>query len=271
MRTIAHLSDLHFGRVDAALLKPLADFLGRARPDLLVVSGDLTQRAKSAEFMAARSFLDTLEMPKIIVPGNHDIPLHNIFSRFFKPLAKYRRYITADMEPFHADEEIAVLGINTARSMTFKDGRINQAQIERVRARLSGLGGSVVKILVTHHPFDLPPHLGSDDLVGRAPFALSQFATCGVDVLLAGHMHTSQAVTTADRYKVGRYAALAIQAGTATSTRGRGESNAFNLLRVESGRVEVDRVRWFPEIGAFEKTDTQAFIATPDGWVDTQP
>ena len=267
MRTIAHLSDLHFGRVDAAVLKPLADFLAGAQPDLLVVSGDLTQRAKSAEFVAARSFIDTLDMPKIIVPGNHDIPLHNIFNRFVRPLANYQRYITADMEPFHVDDEIAVLGINTARSMTFKDGRINQAQIERVRARLAPLPGSVVKILVTHHPFDLPPHLGSDDLVGRAPLALSHFASCGVDLLLAGHMHTSHAVTTSDRYKTARYAALAIQAGTATSTRGRGESNAFNILRVVPGQVEVDRVRWFSKNGVFEKTETQAFTSTPDGWV----
>jgi 3',5'-cyclic AMP phosphodiesterase CpdA len=267
MRTIAHLSDLHFGRVDAALLLPLTNFLESTQPDLLVVSGDLTQRAKTAEFIAVRSFLDTLDMPKIIVPGNHDIPLHNVYNRFFKPLAKYQRYITTDMEPFHADEEIAVLGINTARSMTFKDGRINRLQIDRVRARLGGVAGSVVKILVTHHPFDLPPHMGSDDLVGSAPFALTQFAKCGVDLLLAGHMHSSQAVTTADRYKVGRYAALAIQAGTATSTRGRGESNAFNILRVTSGRVEVDRVRWFPESGVFEKAEMQAFSETADGWV----
>ncbi len=271
MRTIAHLSDLHFGRVDAALLQPLTDFLKSAQPDLLVVSGDLTQRAKTAEFMAARSFLDTLQIPKIIVPGNHDIPLHNIYNRLFKPLAKYRRFITADMTPFHVDEEIAVLGINTARSMTFKDGRINKAQIEQVNARLHGLAKGVVKILVTHHPFDLPPHMGSDDLVGRAPAALSQFARSGVDLLLAGHMHSSQAVTTADRYKVNGYAALAIQAGTATSTRGRGETNAFNILRVTSGRVEVDRVRWVLKNIAFEKTETQAFIATPAGWIQELP
>ena len=182
-------------------------------------------------------------------------------------MAKYQRYITADMAPFHVDDEITALGTNTARSMTFKDGRINHAQIDRTSARLLGMTGNVVKILVTHHPSDLPPHRGSNDLVGRAPFALSQFAKGGVDMLLAGHMHASKAVTTANTYKVGRYAALALQAGTATSTRCRGESNAFNSLRGATDRVEVDRIRWFPENGMFTTTGMQAFTETPDGWV----
>jgi 3',5'-cyclic AMP phosphodiesterase CpdA len=269
VRTIAHLSDLHFGRVDAALLEPLADFLGDVNPDLVVVSGDLTQRARSAEFIAARSFLDMLPAPKIIVPGNHDIPLHNVFRRFVSPLAKYQRYITEELEPFHVDEEIAVLGINTARSLTIKDGRVNQAQIERVRTRLSDLDGQLIKILVTHHPFDLPSHMRQSDLVGRAPLAMSHFSECGVDLLLAGHLHTSEAVLTSDRYKAGNFSALAIQAGTATSTRGRGESNSFNVLRIELDRVEIDQVSWIPDTGEFTKIVTQIFAATKNGWISS--
>ena len=267
MRTIAHLSDLHFGRVDAALLAPLIEFLHGAKPDVLVVSGDLTQRAKPEEFIAARSFLETFSIPKIIVPGNHDVPLYDVFCRFFTPLKRYQRHITTDMEPFFADDEIAVLGMNSARSLTFKGGRINAQQLARVRARLGTLDDRLVKILVTHHPFDLPAHMNKDDLVGRARKAMKAFANCGVDVLLGGHMHTSEAVTTDGRYKHGMYSALSIQAGTATSTRQRGEVNSFNLLRVECDRVEVDQISWVMEEGVFKKNSTQVFAGTNDGWL----
>jgi 3',5'-cyclic AMP phosphodiesterase CpdA len=267
MRTIAHLSDLHFGRVDAAVLAPLTEFLQAARPDVLVVSGDLTQRAKSKEFIAARDFLETFSIPKIIVPGNHDVPLYDVFRRFFSPLERYQRHITADMEPFFADDEIAVLGMNSARSLTFKGGRVNSDQLERVRARLGTLDDKVVKILVTHHPFDLPAHMSRDDLVGRARKGMKAFASCGVDVLLGGHMHSSEAVSTEGRYKHGTYSALSIQAGTATSTRQRGEVNSFNLLRVECDRVEVDQIGWAVEHGVFKNNGTQVFAGTKDGWL----
>ena len=269
MRTIAHLSDLHFGRVDAALLDPLKEFLQAAKPDVLVVSGDLTQRAKSREFIAAKAFLDIFTMPKIIVPGNHDVPLYNVFRRFFNPLKRYHQYITTDMEPFFVDDEIAVLGINTARSLVFKGGRVNEEQLEKVRARLDPLSDKLVKVLVTHHPFDLPAHMDKDDLVGRARKAMKEFANSGVDVLLGGHMHTSEAVTTDARYQHGAYSALSIQAGTATSTRHRGENNSFNVLRVECDRVEVDEIGWVAEEGIFKKTGTQAFRGTSDGWLLT--
>src|ERR1700704_500594 len=133
MRTIVHLSDLHFGRTDDALLTPLASVIAKLAPDLIAVSGDLTQRARTAEFQAARAFLDRLPKPQIIVPGNHDVPLHNVFRRFIGPLAKYRRLITDDLAPFYADDEIAVLGINTARSLTFKRGRVNSKQIDHAK------------------------------------------------------------------------------------------------------------------------------------------
>lgn len=271
MRTIAHLSDLHFGRVDMELLAPLTTFLGNVQPDIVVVSGDLTQRARSAEFIAARAFLDTLPVPQIIVPGNHDIPLYNVMARFGTPLSNYQRYITQDLEPFYVDGEIAVLGINTARSLTIKSGRINKGQIERVRAKLGNLDGSLMKILVTHHPFDLPAHFGNTHLVGLPALAMSQFASCGVNLLLAGHMHASHAVITSDRYKTSGLDAIAIQAGTATSTRGRGESNSFNILRITRNRLEIEQVGWTAERAAFAIKEILTFALTPTGWISSRP
>jgi predicted phosphodiesterase len=130
------------------------------------------------------------------------------------------------------DEEIAILGINTARSLTFKDGRVNKEQLAQMRQRMQAAGPDHTRIIVTHHPFDLPENFDKDDLVDRAPMAMQAFAECGVDVLLAGHLHSSHAGNSAQRYKISGYAALVVQAGTATSTRGRGESNSFNVLRV---------------------------------------
>ena len=268
MRTLVHLSDLHFGRVDQALIEPLTSLIKRIAPDVVVVSGDLTQRAKSGQFRAARAFLETLPEPRIVVPGNHDISLHNLYHRFLRPLAKYRKYVTDELEPIYADEEIAVLGINTARSLTFKDGRVNRDQLERLRTRLTALEHDCTKIIVTHHPFDLPQHFGPHHLVDRAPQAMDLFSQCGVDLLLAGHFHSSHAGHTGERYKISGYAALMVQAGTATSTRGRGETNSFNVIRVAQDRITVERHSWVPAGGVFTLAGSDTFKRSAKVWIN---
>jgi len=129
MRVLAHLSDLHFGRSEAAVVSSLVSALEKVRPDLIVISGDLTQRARPAQFREARAFLDALGAPTLVVPGNHDVPLYNVLQRFFTPLGRYRRYIGRDTEPVYHDEEIAVVGVNTARAATFKGGRVAAGQL----------------------------------------------------------------------------------------------------------------------------------------------
>lgn len=269
MRVIAHLSDLHFGRVDARLLAPLRRGVEALAPHVVVISGDLTQRARPEEFRQARLFLDSLPRPQIVVPGNHDVPLYNVFQRFFRPLAKYRRFIGSDLEPAYVDDELAVVGVNTARSLTFKGGRINEAQVERIRARICELPDAVTKIIVTHHPFDAnddnAQHVGQ--IVGRASLAMATLAKCGADVLLSGHLHATHAESTADRYKIEGFSALVVQAGTATSTRARGELNSFNALRVVPGRIEVDEHAWDEAAAQFGVRHRCAFRHTPKGWV----
>jgi 3',5'-cyclic AMP phosphodiesterase CpdA len=267
MRILVHLSDLHFGRVDDQIIDPLIAKVAAIAPDLVTVSGDLTQRARSWQFREARVFLDALPKPQIVVPGNHDVPLHNLVARFLQPLNKYRRHITNDLQPEYIDEEIAVVGVNTARSLTIKGGRINAKQLAQIRGQLCGSGAELVKIVVTHHPFDLPEGYGERDLVGRAQMAMSTLADCGADLFLAGHLHISHTGHTARRYNIRGHSALVVQAGTASSTRGRGEANSFNVIRIERPNITVERFAWQAGTAAFNCSSREEFRHTIDGWI----
>jgi 3',5'-cyclic AMP phosphodiesterase CpdA len=265
MRTIAHLSDLHFGRVDDSLREPLRRTLREIAPHLLVVSGDLTQRARAAQFREARDYLLTLPGPQLIVPGNHDVPLYNVFQRFLLPLRKYKRIITTDLEPTFMDDEIAVVGVNTARALVFKGGRINEEQAERVRAKLCDLPQRMTKIVVTHHPFNVPDGSPEEDqILGRARMALEKLAGCGADVLLSGHLHKAHVGHTASRYHIAGVSALVVHAGTALSTRSRGEPNTFNVLRVRSRHIDIERWAWNGQ--AFGVDSVESFDHDAQGW-----
>src|SRR5437763_2204567 len=139
MRTIAHISDVHFATENPAVVEGLLSDLKTIGPHLVAVSGDLTQRALRSEFAAARAFLERIPFPHVIVPGNHDIPLYDVGRRFLRPLHRYRRFITADLSPSYHDDEIAAVGVNTARSATWKNGRISLAQISALRTLLCPL------------------------------------------------------------------------------------------------------------------------------------
>jgi len=266
MRKILHLSDLHFGRINPVLIDPLMRTVRELEPDLVAISGDLTQRARSYQFQQARSFLDALPKPQIVVPGNHDIPLHNLFARFVEPLTKYRRYITNDLQPVYEDEQIIIIGVNTARSSVFKGGRINSSQVSRLRQKFCSMGKGVVKAVVTHHPFDLPEGHNERDLVGRARMAMTELAECGADLFLAGHLHISHTGHT-KRYNIHGHSALVVQAGTATSTRERGEANSFNLLRIAYPEISVDRYVWNSSTMSFAVSSREHFKQIDEGWI----
>jgi 3',5'-cyclic AMP phosphodiesterase CpdA len=266
VRKLLHLSDLHFGRVDLSLVESIVDLAQQLAPDLVVVSGDFTQRARRNQFEAARAFLDRLPEPRLVVPGNHDIPLWDVVRRFLSPLGRYRRYITRDLAPFFHDEEIAVLGINTARSLTRKYGRINVQQIAHAREVFADVEKQIVKVVVTHHPFDLPPGT-HHHLVGRSAMAMEGLAAAGVDLILSGHLHLQHTGLTATRYRIEGYSALIAQTGTTTSTRGRGEANSFNFIRIETDRIAIEPYLWQPAREKFAATPTQRFDRAPSGWV----
>ena len=263
MRTLVHLSDLHFGRLDPAILRPLRETVQRIAPDVVVVSGDLTQRARPDEFEQAREFLSTLPQPQIVVPGNHDVPLHNLYARLYLPLRSYRRYISDDLEPYYEDDEIAILGLNTTRSLVWKNGRINMRQVAAVEQRFCG-AANVIKALVTHHPFDLPEHYSHRDLVGRAHQAMPRIARCGIDLLLAGHFHISHTGHTAMRYRIPGHSAIFVQAGT-LSERRRGEENSFNRIQIERREIVVQRYACGALDSGFHVVAEERFRSGGDG------
>jgi 3',5'-cyclic AMP phosphodiesterase CpdA len=266
MRKIVHLSDLHFGRIDQTVLAVLGDTIRSARPDVVVVSGDLTQRAHRREFRAARDFLATLPFPQVVVPGNHDVPLYNVYLRAFHPLRRFRRFFGDQLAPFHADAEVAVVGINTARSLTFKDGRINREQVTDVCRRLLPLGEPVTRIVVTHHPFHGTDARPGDGLVGRATMAMAGFSRCQIDIVLSGHLHSGQSALSGQHYAQADYSALLVQAGTATSVRRRGEPNSFNMILIDRPRVTIERWSWDETRAGFAPSTRERFTKMAGAW-----
>ena len=265
MRIIVHLSDLHTGRLDTDVLAALAPTIRAVRPHLVVISGDLTQRATRTQFRQARAFLDALEAPLLVIPGNHDVPLWNIGRRFFAPLQRYKRFITTNLSPVFDDDEMIVAGVNTARSLAWGEGRINRRQVDALLTRLAAAPKQATRIVVTHHPFDLPPGVHRKRLLGRAPMAMARLATAGADLFLSGHLHLSHVSHSAERYRIAGHSALIVQAGT-VSMRGRGEEPSFNILRLERPRLTVGRFVWDPAVRGFTEIAAGVYERGEDGW-----
>lgn len=245
MRVLAHISDLHFGRTDPAVVAGLVDDLIQTAPHLVVVSGDLTQRARAAQFMEARAFLDALGLPALVVPGNHDItPLHRPVRRFMRPFEAYQKFITADLAPMFLDEEVAVVGVNTALPHRISEGHISSRQLRQLSDQFSAVHPTRFKVVVTHHPFIPHPKGGYSPLVGRAGRALATLEACGVDLLLAGHLHHGFTGDVIAHHTSISRSILVVQASTSTSTRLRSDPNAYNHLTLGERGLELSVRAW---------------------------
>ena len=247
MPRLVHLSDLHFGAHDEKLVEAVEKRVDELKPDLVVVSGDFTQRAKTEQFRDACQFLERLQHSGhevLGVPGNHDVPLYDVLRRFLSPLARYRRFIDDNLCPFVELPGLAVLGVNTARSLTFKDGRINKDQVAFIRETFSRTPRDSFRVLVTHHPlFALEVGDELTPAIGRQEMALDAIEEAGVDMLLAGHNHHASSHSASDLItRAG--GALVVQAGTATSIRVREQEQSFNAIDVADRSVTITVNAW---------------------------
>jgi 3',5'-cyclic AMP phosphodiesterase CpdA len=267
MARLVHLSDLHFGAHDELLVAAVEKSVDALKPDLVVISGDFTQRARTEQFAEACRFLERLHdgaHEVLGVPGNHDIPLYDVLRRFLSPLTRYRRFIDESLCPFIELPGIAVLGINTARSLTFKDGRINEDQVKFIAETFARTPSDSMRILVTHHPlFALRVGEQVERAIGRQELALDAVEKSGVDMLLAGHNHhassqdASELVTRAG-------GVLVIQAGTATSTRVREQEQSFNTIDIGEATATITVNTWNGQ--GFVPNDARAYKWVEGRW-----
>lgn len=263
MKTIIHLSDLHFGRNDEKVVKAIIKTVKQIKPDILIVSGDLTQRAKEKEFIAAKEFLNCFKMKRIVIPGNHDIPLYNPIKRLLKPFDDYKKYISKNLEPFYYDKEVSIIGLNTARRTKVTRGKISSDQAGLIKKYFQN-AGNAARIVVAHHPFDLPDHFGHRKMVIGAKKTIQQLVDAEVDLILGGHMHISHVRSVADRYKVDGKAALVVQAST-VSKRSRGEKPTFNVIKIKPKKISI--ARYICENGSFVKNLEEDFRLEETSWV----
>ncbi|WP_127145797.1 metallophosphoesterase family protein [Pelagibacterium montanilacus] len=261
---LVHVSDLHFGHHDDSVVASLAAEIASREPDLIVVSGDFTQIGSRKEFEAACRFIDTLPAPVFAVPGNHDVPERNLIKRFLNPYGHYKRYIDENLEPFVVKDGLALAGLRTSRranwSLNWSDGSISRDQLDTLEQRFAGVPVDHVKIVVAHHPLMHPEEamMRHQRLVKRADLALETFARIGVRLVLSGHFHMSYVRRHAHAGEIGEAAPsgprksaaghiLVAQAASTTSTRLRGHPNAYNLIDIADGDIEINVREWGDE------------------------
>ena len=260
---IVHLSDLHFGHHDPALADGLAEDISRQSPTLVVVSGDFTQWGTEREFVQARAFLDALRTPVFAVPGNHDMPVFNVWRRFTDPYRLYRRYIGDDLEPFAELDGVAIAGLRTSRraraGINWAHGAIGREQLRRLSERFAGASEDALRVVVAHHPL-MGPELPDDvdmRLVRRASAALKAFFDIGVRLVLSGHFHLSYVRKhvpgeiregTPPGPRLSAVAPILVaQASTTISTRLRGHPNGYNLVDIAGPQIAVTVRDWIED------------------------
>lgn len=265
-QVLVHISDLHFGREVTAVVNAVLEQLEQIQPDAVIISGDLTQRAKTAEFRRAQDFIQRIGPPTIIVPGNHDLSAHNITERFTHPWSKWHQFISNDSEPvFHADGFIAI-GLNSARRMglylDWSRGRINEQQLDSVEQSLLDADEEKLRLLIVHHPFWLPPGHEKRELIGARDYAMRRLASANIDIILSGHVHIAYTQTLDG--------IIISHAGTSTSNRLQtGSHNSFNILRGNRQQLQIQTMEWrdnhfaLAEEHRFKRTDG-LWTASPD-------
>lgn len=255
---LLHLSDLHFGTEQARPVRALKQLCDELAPELVVVSGDLTQRARHQQFIDAKRFLESLQCPYLVIPGNHDIPLFHLPRRFWRPFHRFQQCF-GSLEPHIETEHFFVIGVNSIKAHYHTKGSISHRQIEQVALQLQAAPAHKHKIVVSHQPFMVDPQddKAAKDIPRLMLPALKRWSACGLQALLHGHLHQC-AVYDLNRYFLLKCAhpVLDVHAGTALSHRLRHSlPNSVNVVQADltvscyhyndtQGRFTDNKILW---------------------------
>lgn len=236
MARIAHLADLHFGEGDAAAAAMLAADIRAQAPEAVVVSGDLTRRARPQEFRAALTFLEALQAPLLVVPGNHDIPRDDVLARFLHPRRRWHAARSSAWRDGLMLPGLRLIGLDSvSRAQWHLDwaaGALPASRRAALEAALA-LPGGAMTIVACHHPLRHPPWAIRRRVPRHAEATITLLRDHGVAALLCGHLHRAVAM------RLGVDGPLQVVAPSALSPRGAGFANGWNLIKAEAGRCCV--------------------------------
>lgn len=250
MPTIAHFSDIHFGREEPLAVEAMVDEMKGRTPDAVVVSGDLTQRARRPQFAAAAKFIARLPEPRLLVPGNHDIPLYNFVARFLWPLRNFREVAGATPLPIVERNDLWIIGVNSARPLRprprgfWKDGNLSKRQLIAMCVAAQRREEIPNKVMVTHHPLAPCTDHHRGDITGGAADAIRSCQSCGIQLILGGHLHIPFATNAAEYHRLPGPPVYYVQAGTSTSNRRRGFNNSYNWITITPQSITVEARHW---------------------------
>ncbi|MFP8965166.1 metallophosphoesterase family protein [Pokkaliibacter sp. CJK22405] len=274
---IAHISDPHFGTEQLPQLQAMEKSLRQSAPDLVVISGDLTQRARKDQYQAARAFFDRLGLPILVVPGNHDIPLYNVFARLLHPYRGYQRHFGGQLDTRFVKDNVEIIGLTSAQWWRHKDGEVD---IKALRQKLSEENPANqeaesqprLRLAVFHHPLDCKRKQDEVNIIRNADEVLHTMIDCKIDAVLGGHIHDPLMRTSAHRYPRQPAPMLFVLAGTCISHRVRiGAPNSFNYLRLrpEKSQIETVRMDWNKDAKSFFEKEVRHFERGGTGWFES--
>jgi 3',5'-cyclic AMP phosphodiesterase CpdA len=266
MSRIAHISDTHFGTEDPPVCAALREDLMKQQPDLVVLSGDITQRAREPQFVAAREFIDRLKpLPVITLPGNHDLPLYDVFTRFTRPYRLYQRHIARDLAPSWEGDGFSVIAVNSTSAFSHKDAVIDQEGIHTVADRIRQ-ATQPIKVVVLHHPLAITSPKDWENRPDCAATALVAWANAGADLFLGGHIHLPYCILAGPATR----RVVVAQAGTAVSTRRRGgKPNSYNLIDMNTAgprQMRIEQRDYATKDNCFSPCRTSIAVWTEAGW-----